>query len=127
MAYDPVLADRIREQVAPLAEHTEKTMFGGLAFLVGGHMALAASGQGGLLVRVDPATNDRLRRSAGTGPMVMQGRELEGWLRVDAEHVRTTRQLARWVGVGVAYASTLPPKPPGSRKASPRAGAGRSR
>jgi len=111
MAYDSVLADRIRELIPFEVDHDERAMFGGLAFLVGGHMAVAASSQGGIMVRCEPTDTERLRRSAGTGPMVMQGRELEGWLRVDDEHVRTTRQLSRWVGIGVAYAASLPAKP----------------
>jgi len=116
----PELAERIRELIPFEVEHTEKRMFGGLAFLVGGHMAVAASREGGLLVRCDPHDTDRLRRSPGTGPMVMQGCELAGWLRVDAGHVRTTRQLARWVGIGVAYASSLPPKAPKATRAARR-------
>lgn len=118
MAYDEVLADRIRELVPLEVEHTEKAMFGGLAFLVGGHMAVVASGQGGIMVRCQPAETDRLRRSPGAGPMVMKGKELDGWLRVDDDHLRTTRQLSRWVAVGVAHASSLPPKP--AKKAKPR-------
>ncbi len=118
MAYDTGLADRIRALVPLEAEHTEKAMFGGLAFLVGGHMAVVASGQGGIMLRCEPADTDRLRRSPGAGPMVMKGKELDGWLRVDADHVRTTRQLSRWVGIGVAFASSLPPKAP--KKAAPR-------
>jgi hypothetical protein len=118
MAYDTDLADRIRASIPFAVEHTEKAMFGGLAFLVGGHMAVVASGQGGIMLRCEPADTDRLRRSPGTGPMVMKGKELDGWLRVDADHVRTARQLARWVGIGVAYTSALPPK--ATKKARPR-------
>lgn len=118
MAYDTDLADRIRALIPLEAEHTEKAMFGGLAFLVGGHMAVVASGQGGIMLRCEPADTGRLRRSPGAGPMVMKGKELDGWLRVDADHVRTTRQLSRWVGTGVAYAAALPPK--AAKKAKPR-------
>ena len=110
MAYDHDLADRVRELMPVDADHDEKAMFGGLAFLVGGNMAVAVSGRGGLMVRIDPADNERLRRSKGVGPMVMAGRETEGWVRVDADAVRTTRQLTRWVGIGLDHASTLPPK-----------------
>jgi len=112
VAYDEELADRIREQMAEVADVTEQKMFGGLAFLVGGHMAVAASGRGGLMVRVDPERSDRLVSTTAATRMVMQGREMDGWLRVDAEHVRTTRQLSVWVRRGAAYASSLPPKPP---------------
>jgi hypothetical protein len=108
--YDPVLADRIRELIPVEAGHTETTMFGGLAFLVGGNMAVAASREGDLMVRCDPADTDRLLRSKGARPMVMRGRDLDGWLRVDDDHVRTIRQLSRWVGIGVAFAEHLPPK-----------------
>jgi hypothetical protein len=85
-------------------------MFGGLAFLIGGNMAVAASGQGGVLVRVDPAESDALVSSTHARPMEMRGREMQGWLRVDTEQVRTKRQLAAWVERGVAYARSLPAK-----------------
>lgn len=85
-------------------------MFGGLAFLIGGNMAVAASGQGGILVRVDPAASDQLLSTTKAHPMVMRGRPMEGWLRVDPEHVRERRQLARWVERSVSYARSLPPK-----------------
>jgi hypothetical protein len=85
-------------------------MFGGLAFLVGGNMSLAASGQGGLMVRVDPQETDALLTKAHARPFEMRGRELQGWLRVDAEGLRTRRQLDPWVRRGVAYARSLPPK-----------------
>jgi TfoX/Sxy family transcriptional regulator of competence genes len=107
MAYDEELADRIRELVAGEKGVTEKKMFGGLAFLVGGNMAVAASGQGGLLVRVDPS---KAWSGAGVEPMVMRGKAMEGWLRVDAEEVRQKRQLGVWVRRGVAYARSLPAK-----------------
>ena len=110
MAYDEDLAERIRELVAGERGITEKKMFGGLAFLVGGNMAVAASGQGGLLVRVDPVEGDRLVRSTTAEPMEMRGRAMSGWLRVDAAGVRTKRQLETWVRRGVGYATTLPPK-----------------
>jgi TfoX/Sxy family transcriptional regulator of competence genes len=110
MAYDEELAARVRELVAEEREVTEKKMFGGLAFLIGGNMAVAASGQGGLLVRVDPAQSDALVASTNARPMEMRGREMAGWLRVDADHVRTKRELSRWVGRGVQYARSLPAK-----------------
>lgn len=84
-------------------------MFGGLAFLVDGNMAVAASGQGGLLVRADPAHADELM-AAGARPMVMRGREMTGWLRVDADALDSSEQLARWVTAGTGYARSLPPK-----------------
>jgi TfoX/Sxy family transcriptional regulator of competence genes len=110
MAYDEDLADRIRELVATEPALTERTMFGGLAFLIGGHMSVAASGQGGLLVHVDRDETDQLLEKPHTAPMVMRGREMQGWLRVDADGVRTKRQLEPWVKRGVAHARSLPPK-----------------
>jgi len=110
VAYDEALAQRIRELVANEPGLTEKKMFGGLAFLVGGNMAVAASGQGGVLVRCDPAQSDNLVAKTDASLMEMRGREMQGWLRVDAEHVRTKRQLARWVKIGTAYAHSLPAK-----------------
>jgi TfoX/Sxy family transcriptional regulator of competence genes len=110
VAYDEHLAARVRAQLEGEAGLTEKKMFGGLAFLIGGNMAVAASGQGGLLVRADPETSDRLLTATGVRPMEMRGRQMQGWLRVDDEAVRTKRQLERWVRVGVGYARTLPAK-----------------
>ena len=110
MAYDEDLADRIRELLTGARGVTEKKMFGGLAFLVGGNMAVAASGQGGILVRVDPETSPRLQATTKAEPMVMRGKAMDGWLRVDAEHVRQRRQLSSWVERGLTYARSLPPK-----------------
>lgn len=89
---------------------TEQRMFGGLAFLIGGNMAVAASGQGGLLVRVDPGQADDLVATTNARPMEMRGRPMRGWLRVDGDAVRDERQLAHWVELGVRYARSLPPK-----------------
>src|SRR3954454_14853642 len=110
MAYDEALSGRIRELVATEANVTERKMFGGLAFLVGGNMAIAASGQGGVLVRCDPAQSDNLIAKTDAKLMEMRGREMQGWLRVDDEHVRTKRQVEKWVKIGTASARTLPPK-----------------
>jgi hypothetical protein len=110
VAYDEDLANRIRELLAPESGVTEKKMFGGLAFLIGGNMSVAASGQGGLLVRVDPEEGGALAAKEHVAPMVMRGREMQGWLRVDGEGVRTKRQLEPWVRRGVGYARSLPPK-----------------
>ena len=88
MAYDEGLAGEIREALAALdVVAEEKAMFGGLAFLVGGHMAIAASGQGGLMVRCAPEDTDALLREPGARPFEMRGKEMRGWLRVDAEDV----------------------------------------
>jgi TfoX/Sxy family transcriptional regulator of competence genes len=109
MAYDEALADRIRDLIAGEPGLTEKKMFGGLAFLVGGNMAIAASSEGGILVRVDPEQSDALVAKGAT-VMVMRGRPMAGWLRVAPEHVDTKRRLAPWVERGAAYARSLPPK-----------------
>jgi TfoX/Sxy family transcriptional regulator of competence genes len=113
MAYDEDLADRIRELMAAEADVSEKRMFGGLAFLIGGHMAISASGQGGVLVRVDPARSATLVERTSAQVAVMRGRPMDGWLRVGPEDLRTKRQLAKWVDLGAAYARSLPPKRPG--------------
>jgi hypothetical protein len=110
MAYDRDLANRLREQLAGEDGVSEKAMFGGLAFLAGGHMAIAASGQGGVLVRVDPSDSAGVLARPHTAPMEMRGRSLAGWIRVAPEGVRTARQLGPWVRRGVAYARSLPPK-----------------
>ena len=110
MAYDEDLANRIRELVAGEPGITEKTMFGGLAFLVGGNMSVAVSGQGGLMVRVDPADTAALLARQHARRFEMRGRAVQGWLRVDGEGVRTKRQLEPWVMRGLAYARSLPAK-----------------
>ena len=110
MSYDEELAARIRELVSGEAGLTEQRMFGGLAFLVGGNMAVSASGQGGLMVRVDPARSDDLVATTPATLLEMRGRPMAGWLRVATEHVRTKRELAKWVAMGTTYARSLPPK-----------------
>ena len=110
MAYGEDLADRIRELLGSEPGVREKKMFGGLAFLVGGHMAVAASGKGGLMVRVDPGETDALLGEPGAAPFEMRGRELDGWLRVDAGAVETDDALRTWVDRGVAYVRSLPSK-----------------
>jgi TfoX N-terminal domain len=110
VAYDEDLADRIRELVSGESGLTEQKMFGGLAFLIGGNMAVAASGQGGILVRVEPGQSDMLVATTNARLMEMRGRSMQGWLRVDPEDVRTKGQLAKWVELGTAYAGSLPAK-----------------
>ena len=110
MACDEHLAERLRELVAGQAGLTEQRMFGGLAFLIGGNMAVAASGQGGLLVRVDPAESDSLLSTTSARPMEMRGRQMDGWLLVAPEDLRTKRQLQKWVTIGTTYARSLPAK-----------------
>ena len=109
MAYDEDLADRLREALQERDGVVEKKMFGGLAFLIGGHMAVAASGKGGLMVRCDPAETEA-HLAQGAEPMEMKGRGgMRGWLRVD-DHAVDDAEFARWVEVGASYAAGLPPK-----------------
>jgi len=108
MAYDEDLANRIRELIAGEPDFSEQRMFGGLAFLVGGKLSVAASGQGGLMVRVDPEDTDELLAKPHAERFLMRGRAMKGWLRVGADGVRTKRQLEPWVRRGVAYARSLP-------------------
>ena len=110
MAYDEDLAGRVRDLIAGEPGLTEQKMFGGLAFLIEGNMAVAASGQGGLMVRVDPEQSEALVNTSSARPLEMRGRQMPGWLRVDSEHVRTTRQLAVWVERGTSFARSLPAK-----------------
>jgi len=110
MAYDEDLAGRIRALVATERGLSERKMFGGLAFLIGGNMAIATSGRGGILVRVDPALSDRLVATSNASVAVMRGRPMPGWLRVEAEDVRTRRQLSRWVDLSTSFARSLPAK-----------------
>ena len=110
MAYDEALADRIRGLIGNDPDVREKSMFGGLAFLVGGNMAVGVSGQGGLMIRVDREQTDALLQEPHAEPFVMRGKEARGWLRVAAEGVLTDERLEPWVDRGVAYARSLPPK-----------------
>jgi hypothetical protein len=110
MTYDPSLAQQIREQLSSERGVVEKKMFGGLAFLIGGNMSVAASGQGGLLVRVPPEQSDALAAKPHASTMVMRAREMKGWIRVDPDGARTKKQLETWVRLGAAYARSLPVK-----------------
>lgn len=110
MAYDEELAERIRARVGAETGVSEQRMFGGLAFLINGNMAVAASGQGGLLARVDPEHAEALVDGDEVTPMVMRGREMRGWLHVEPAALRTEAHLDQWVGRCVSFARTLPPK-----------------
>ena len=110
MAFSESLAGRVRDALARTNGIEEKRMFGGLAFLLNGNMSVAASGRGGLMVRVPPDETDKLLTREHVEPMVMAGRETRGWLRVSAEGVKSKRQLQSWVNRGVDYAKSLPPK-----------------
>jgi len=110
MAYDEELANRLRTALQDVAGVREMRMFGGLAFLVGGHMAVAASGQGGIMLRVAPEQATPLVAEPHASRMVMRGKEMDGWLRVEPEGVEDDEDLARWAEIGVRYARSLPPK-----------------
>jgi TfoX/Sxy family transcriptional regulator of competence genes len=110
MAYDEDLANRIRELIAAEPDVREQRMFGGLAFLIGGYMAVGVSGQGGLMLRCDPDETDALLAEPHARPFEMRGRSMRGWLRVDADGVGTKGELEPWVSRGVAHARSLPPK-----------------
>jgi len=113
MAYDEELAERIRPLVhgaLPDVPVVEQRMFGGLAFLVGGHMAVAASSKGGLMVRCDPGDTERLLAEPGAATFEMRGKGMTGWLRVSGDAVADDADLSRWIEVGTSYTGALPPK-----------------
>jgi TfoX N-terminal domain len=110
MAYDLELAGRIRRLIGSDPDLTEKKMFGGLAFLIGGNMAIAASGQGGAMIRVDPEESAALIDTTSADLVEMRGRAMPGWLRVSSDDLRSDDQLAPWVERGTGYARSLPPK-----------------
>ncbi len=110
VAYDVDLADRLREILANEPEVVERLMFGGLAFMVAGHMAVSVSGQGGLLLRVDPAQTDTLVVDPRASRFVMRGREMDGWLRIDIDARASDDELNRWIKHGVGYVRSLPPR-----------------
>jgi TfoX N-terminal domain len=110
MAYDQDLADRIRLLIGSDPDLTEKKMFGGLAFLIGGNMAIAASSQGGAMIRVDPEQSDALMATTTATLVEMRGRAMPGWLRVSSGDLRTDDQLSPWVERGIGYARSLPRK-----------------
>ncbi len=109
MAYDEDLANRLRELLADETV-TERKMFGGLAFLLGGHMSVSASGRGGLLARIDPGDTETVLQRPHVARMEMGGRQMDGWVTVAPEGLKTKRELAAWVKRSVTYVKTLPPK-----------------
>jgi hypothetical protein len=118
MAYDEGLASRIRDEIGPDPELTEKKMFGGLAFLIRGHLAISASRHGGALVRVDPARAEGLLQAGTATVAVMGGRQMTGWLVVAPEQLAIQRDLAEWVDLSIGYARSLPAREPApARKA----------
>jgi hypothetical protein len=116
MAYDELLAARIRDVIGPDPELTEKKMFGGLAFLIRGHMAISASGQGGVLVHCHPGRSEELVAATAATVAVMRGREMPGWLRVSADDLATEDDLSPWVEIGLGHARSLPAKKPAGRR-----------
>jgi TfoX/Sxy family transcriptional regulator of competence genes len=110
MAYDTELADRVRGLLTFDPDVVEKKMFGGLSFLIGGHLAVGVSGSGGLLMRAEPDETEELLTQPHVEPFVMRGRAMNGWVRVGAEAVEDDSELKRWVESGVGYARSLPPK-----------------
>jgi TfoX/Sxy family transcriptional regulator of competence genes len=110
MAYDEQLAQRIRSLMGNKKGLSEKKMFGGLSFLINGNMSIAASGQGGLLVRIDPSKTNEVLGSSKARLMEMRGKTMPGWLRVDAKDVKSDNELKKWVQISVDYASSLPKK-----------------
>lgn len=110
MAYDEELANRLREVIEGQDGVSERSMFGGLAFLINGNLAVSASSKGGLLLRVEPADTESLITDPDAERFVMRGREMQGWLRIDAQALETDDQLASWVRHGLSFARSLPPK-----------------
>jgi TfoX/Sxy family transcriptional regulator of competence genes len=109
MAYDHDLADRVRERLADEHAISERAMFGGLVFLLEGNMAIGVSGDG-LMVRVGPEGTADALRLPHARPFEMRGRPTKGFVRVDADGVASDEDLDAWVGRGVAFAGSLPPK-----------------
>ena len=111
MPYDELLADRIRELLLFEPDVTEKRMFGGLSFLINGHIAVAVSRSGGLLMRAERDEREQLLARPYVEPWVMRGKELEDWVRVGEEAVTEDADLRWWVATGADLARALPPKP----------------
>jgi TfoX/Sxy family transcriptional regulator of competence genes len=110
MPYDVELADRVREVLHTEPGVSERRMFGGLAFLVHGNLAVSASSHGGLLLRIDPGNGESLLAEPHVHRFQMRGRQMTGWLRVDAAALGSDEDLRRWVAHGITYARSLPPK-----------------
>ena len=110
MAYDEVLAQRVEDLLDGEPGLSSRRMFGGRGFMLDGHIAVAAANHGGLMVRVDPTEGDQLVDGDTVRPMEMRGREMTGWLVVSPDAVASDDELATWVGRGVAFVRTLPPK-----------------
>ena len=108
MAYNIKLAERIRVQLEGIP-FVEKKMFGGVGFLLNGNMACGVN-RDDLIVRVDPAKHNALLKIAHVHPFDMTGRPMKGWLVVEADGVKTDKQLSTWIKQGIEFASTLPPK-----------------
>ena len=110
MAYDETLAQRIRDLLEGEPGVTSRKMFGGLGFMVDGHMAVAAASHGALMVRADPVDAERWTDGGSVNPMEMRGRPVAGWLLVAVDAVADDQALQVWVDRGLAHVRTLPPK-----------------
>lgn len=110
VAYDQKLAQRIRDLLSSTPGITERRMFGGLAFLITGNMAVTASGEGGLLLRADPAEVPELCKEPGVEQAVMKGRVMTGWIRVPTDQVTNKLELSEWVDLAIKHTRTIPAK-----------------
>ena len=118
MAYDEKTAARVRAVLSARRDVVEKTLMGGLCFMVNGSMCCSVSGRGGLLVRVAPGARDRLLGEPHVAPMEMRGRIMTGFVRVAAEGYRTGAGLRKWVERGVTAASAAKPRSKSRKKKS---------
>jgi TfoX/Sxy family transcriptional regulator of competence genes len=109
MAYDEILAQRVRAELSQVPGLIEKKMFGGLGFLVDGNMACGVNGSD-LIVRISPESYEAALARPGARPFDMTGRPMKGWILVEPTGVRSAGDLKRWVEQGVAFAQSLPPK-----------------
>jgi TfoX/Sxy family transcriptional regulator of competence genes len=109
MAYDEGLAERIRAHLSTRADVSERKMFGGIAFMVGGNMAVGVTGDE-LMVRLDPADGDKALAEDGVRTMDMTGRPMKGWILVSPDRTADEAGLSEWVEAGADYAASLPAK-----------------
>ncbi|MER5215688.1 TfoX/Sxy family protein [Streptomyces sp. NPDC002838] len=109
MAYDEGLAERVRQRLGADPDVTEKRMFGGIAFLHRGNMAVGVSGDD-LMVRVGPDNTDAALARPGTRVFDMTGRPMRGWILVAGATLTEDDALGAWIDEGRAFAESLPPK-----------------
>jgi hypothetical protein len=127
MPYDQATAERVRDALSSRRDVVEKTLMGGLAFMVKGNMVCSVSGKGGLLVRVGPVAHAQAVREPHASAMKMGGRNMKGFIRVAPEGYRTDAALKRWIDRGLDFVGTLPAKSPRARSSgkAPKAGRGK--